>query len=779
MLKRRDTSWIETLGEPSDAAAWRLAPAAAVFALAWLVLGWPWLSGRVTIPWDAKAEFLPQIQFLAQSLARGDSPFWNPFIFSGHPQIADPQSQIFQPPFLLMALLTGDPSLRAVDTTVLASILAGGVALMLFVRDKGWHWAGAILTALVFGFGAAMAWRIQHTGQVLSLVYLAFALLFLDRALQRGTLAYGLAAGVTGALLVLGRDQVALLAIYILIGYVVWHVVTADEPLEAVRTSAPPLVLCGLAGIALVVLPILMTTLLSAGSNRPEIDFIGAGRGSLHPALSLTLFAPDLFGSSGEMANYWGPPSFTWRDTDLFIAQNVGQLYIGAVPLLLVMLGLAMGLLWDREIRFFTIALVLVSLYALGWYTPVFEPMHRFLPGVDLFRRPADAVFEIGFLLALLAGYVAHRLMSFRLPPLRPAHVLMVEAVVVAAFVYGAYLAFHFDRWERAAFPFWVAAAIFALASAVLAAAIWNQPHRPRLAASLLIAFTVADLAYSNGPGGATALPPDTYDVLRPDTRNETITALKAKVAETRDATRRYRVELAGLGFHWPNASETHRLENTLGYNPVRLGLYTRASGAEDHVGMPGDRKFSKLMPGYRSLLSDLLGLRFIATGAPVEEIDKRLKPGDLALVQKTADGFVYENATALPRVLFATGAQRADFAAILADGQWPAFDPAATVLLESEAPQMPPARPGSVKILSYANTAVRLEVDSPDGGWAVLNDVWHPWWRVTVDGVAAPMLKANVLFRAVRVPAGRHEVRFEFAPVSGAIAELLAARIR
>ena len=33
-------------------------------------------------------------------------------------------------------------------------------------------------------------------------------------------------------------------------------------------------------------------------------------------------------------------------------------------------------------------------------------------------------------------------------------------------------------------------------------------------------------------------------------------------------------------------------------------------------------------MPSYRSLLADMLGLRFIATGGPVEEIDKRDEDG-------------------------------------------------------------------------------------------------------------------------------------------------------
>ena len=105
--------------------------------------------------------------------------------------------------------------------------------------------------------------------------------------------------------------------------------------------------------------------------------------------------------------------------------------------------------------------------------------------------------------------------------------------------------------------------------------------------------------------------------MLSPATGNATIAILKSKVVD--NDTRRDRIELAGLGFHWPNASLTHGLENTLGYNPVRLALYSEATGAEDHVGLPDQRKFTALFPSYRSTLANLLGLRFIATGVAVE----------------------------------------------------------------------------------------------------------------------------------------------------------------
>ncbi|WP_204265202.1 hypothetical protein, partial [Klebsiella pneumoniae] len=86
--------------------------------LAWAVLAFPWLSGGVTIPWDAKAHWYPHLGFVARAIHGSGGAFWTPNIFAGSPEIADPQSVLFSAPLLTLALFDPAPSLAAMDRAV-------------------------------------------------------------------------------------------------------------------------------------------------------------------------------------------------------------------------------------------------------------------------------------------------------------------------------------------------------------------------------------------------------------------------------------------------------------------------------------------------------------------------------------------------------------------------------------------------------------------------------------------------------------------------------------
>src|SRR5262245_47146562 len=122
-----------------------LAVAIGLFAIGFAILGWPWFSGAVTIPYDGKSTFYTQLVFLARSLAEGQSPFWTPNVYAGWPQIADPQSLIFSPFHLLLALVDPTPSFRAADGVAFAHLFIGGIGVILLFRDRGWHVGGALV----------------------------------------------------------------------------------------------------------------------------------------------------------------------------------------------------------------------------------------------------------------------------------------------------------------------------------------------------------------------------------------------------------------------------------------------------------------------------------------------------------------------------------------------------------------------------------------------------------------------------------------------------------
>lgn len=138
-----------------------------------------------------------------------------------------------------------------------------------------------------------------------------------------------------------------------------------------------------------------------------------------------------------------------------------------------------------------------------------------------------------------------------------------------------------------------------------------------------------------------------------------------------------------------------------------------------------------------------------------------------------SGDVKIYELLTPLPRafvvpeavVITDTFAAGAALAA-------PTFSPTATLILASppEAPLtfQPSLVTDQATITDYAPEYVRVTAKGP--GYLVLTDAHYPGWQATLDGALTPILRADLMFRAVALTAGEHVVEFRFAPPSVAI---------
>jgi hypothetical protein len=272
------------------------------------------------------------------------------------------------------------------------------------------------------------------------------------------------------------------------------------------------------------------------------------------------------------------------------------------------------------------------------------------------------------------------------------------------------------------------------------------------------------------------ARPAADYRALIAPERDPVLAAVTRRVlAANREGGTRYRAEILGLGGPLQNAPIVQGLEVTLGYNPLQLGWYAAGAGG-DQNSHTLFRKLPRLLPSYGSELAQLLGLRLIAIGAPLERVDRRMVAGTARLVEEVGRARLYE-LPALPRAFLAPSIVAVEPERLIRTGRWPTSDASVTAAVEHEPAGWRALARGvdagveapSVRITRYATDEVRLLAESPHRALLVLNDPWYPGWTVTVDDRPAELVRTNAIFRGVAVPAGRHEVVFRFAPLAPA----------
>ena len=73
----------------------------------------------------------------------------------------------------------------------------------------------------------------------------------------------------------------------------------------------------------------------------------------------------------------------------------------------------------------------------------------------------------------------------------------------------------------------------------------------------------------------------------------------------------------------------------------------------------------------------------------------------------------------------------------------------------------------GNVRPTSQKANSVVLQTDADKDAFLYVSDTYYPGWRAYVDGKRTKIYRANLAFRAVQVPKGKHTVVFKYVPMS------------
>jgi hypothetical protein len=730
---------------------------------------------------DFLALELPGVQFQAHAYrTTGELPRWCPYSFAGRTFASMPYPPLL---FVLTDAMPESAFGPLLSWMVVVHLVLAGVAMFVYARGQGLGEVGAFVAGCGFMFGGAWLLHILDGGHFfVSLAWLPFVLLYLERAIRERSLTAATFAAVFYGLLVWGlHPQISFYAGLLI---ALWALGTALQEagyldgagVTSARRTARGLALCvgfglwtaGL-GVALAGIQLLPAFASAEGSTRAggvsASDLLGLSR--------LTLF--NLVGPSLQDQPRW---------------EECGGL--GLVVLCLAVVAPVLSA--SKQVRYRAAVCGLLILFGLGGALVV-----QGLPGFSLFRQPARMFVIVGFPVAYLAGAAVDALLTRPdlLPETRQVSrfVLMVVSTVVGMLLWAWTAQLRLDGRTLQARPYW-----FALAF-TLPATFWllGQSRLPKPAlAGAWIAVVLIDLWSLVWPQVQTRPEAEVFPsgasvaylvehrgsldrVLDVDQRPDRGTTLADE--DNPDPARP--TQCSPLGRGAPLAFSLG-LQPLRGYSPIDIARYKMflqfigdsdqpLVALRDHLAFP---IVCNVTVRNASLLN-LLGTRWLLMPSDMpappdwrkvlEEPSPRAFDVTSGGMRALAAYTLYENPAALPRAFVTPAAAALDEADALA--QLKATDFRKTALLEGSFPALTaPADNTAARLATvtrYTPNEVVVHCDAGPPGYLVLTDPWYPGWECHINGTPTQIYRADYAFRGVALPAEACDVVFRFAPAS------------
>jgi hypothetical protein len=660
-------------------------------------------------------------------------PMWTSSMASGQPFLGTYQSALFSP---FTAVLLAVPLPRATVVIAMLRLLVGGLGMFVFLRTIGLsHWAAAWggVTYLFNPF--SLVW-LEHP---LSGVPPWLPWMLVGAEMIAAGRAFGVAvlASTTGLVFTGGHPHLGLFIATLGGGYAILR--AAISP-HRVRTLAE---VCAALAIG---------TALATVQMWPFLEYLSLSRAAtvrnaaaLNPYVTpastlITALVPNFLGHHGS-GNFAGPSNYFEQ-----------QIYPGIATWLLAAVAMLFA---ARRWRtwFFAFAALVPMLVMYG--APYVHQLVSALPLIRAASLPRIAIIAIAALSVLAAFGVEEVLREDRTR--RTAWLLTAAVVLIAGGLTWVTLGTLHERMafleSRGLMEFttrWTAVALWLICAVSLVGIIAAHGRGPRAAAGCaLVGLAALDLLLF-GRGYHPLIPPQQVFPVVPEVQFVQQDPGLFRVLGLREALT-------------PNAAMVYGLQDIRGYDGLGVARYDELLDVALR-----DQGFLHRADAIHSPLINLLNVKYVF-GTP------EVRPPDGWFTQVTpGEGGVYVNNRVFPRAFLVDGYVVRDgnpARRTLRDGL---VDFRRVVLLEQEpdAAERPAAAAsdgdvGEARVSQYRDQRVVIRTGAPGPRLLVLTDVYYPGWRVSIDGKAARLYRANFAFRAVAVPAGEHTVTFEYRPAS------------
>jgi hypothetical protein len=755
----------------------RAAPPLALGSLAAFLLRDVLFFGRIFYYRDIHLQWIVQAEAFVRSVAAGSWPVWNRLVSFGQPLVANPNNEVFYPfTWLHLGLLPW----TYYTLFVTAHLLIAAAGVYRLARRLELSRTAATASAATWMASGPMLSMANLWNHLAGAAWIGWSGWAADRAVATGRPAAALAWGATVALPVLaGSPETALMAAGVS-GLVVFR-----RRRDGVRRIAAAGAIAAVFAVAVSAAQWLPSVELARRSMRRQLTHVQTTMWSVPAPLLAQVVAPALLDPL--------PVQPLVRER-LFEGREpfLASLYLGLAAAGLVAAALFGGASFPRLLVALWAACLLV---ALGRHGAAYPWLVALVPAVQSLRFPAKAMILAGFLWAVAVGFgvdaVARSEAARR--ALRVTSVVLASVVgalglvlALGAEAFGPLLvAQEFTRRPLVDVlaPVWRALLAASLAGyAVAAVAAVREARLPPLRrAALLAGLAALDLAVAHRSLNHTA---------EPELMRFRPPAL-AHLAGAPPFSRVYSYDYLVSGGHaprylghdgyvlklvrdlWPApwadaaALRTALYPSVLGYWGVegayaidQLGLYSPDLAAltwflRAREETPSEHRLLRMGAVSRVLSLHRQGFEDLPVLAEVPTLLRE-------------DLKVLEVPDPLPRAYAVDGVRIADRLEALKVIDDPGFDPRRELILAAGRARAPdPAFAANVRVeaLLPDRTVLAAELSGP--GHVVLVDTFDPGWRATVDGVPAPVVRANVAFQAVAVTAGAHRIELVYRPRS------------